>query len=86
MRPLDATETKTVRKATATDTPVIPNLESPIVAKAENNPQEQALALTEDGEKEMKTYADLVEASSTKRIQLHLQFMVNNKTKRAKKI
>ena len=74
MRPLNASLI-----ATATDIPVIPTPESPIVAKAENNPQEQVLLLTEDEGPEMETNAKLSEALSTERILLQLQ-LIGEKT------
>ena len=73
LRPLNAKESKTTTKAKEVNTPFIPT-ESPIVAKVENNPQEQTLSLTEDEGNETETYAELAEASITRRslLQLHL--------------
>ena len=81
LRPLNAKETITTTKAKENNTPFIPTPESPIVAKAENNLQEQALHLTEDEGNETETFAELAEASTIKRSLLQLHLTVKNKTK-----
>ena len=99
LRPLiESARTTTI---TAIDTPaVIPSTpEPPIVAKAENYLQKQALPLTsqdddDDGDdddddddegNEMEKSVELKEALSTERILLQLQLMDEHKLKRAKK-
>ena len=95
LRPLNESARTTT---SAIDTPaVIPTTpEPPIVAKAENNPQKQALPLTsqddddddddDDEGNEMETSVELSEALSKKRILLQLQLMDEHKLKRAKKV
>ena len=64
----------------------MPATESTIVAKAEHNPQEQALLLTEDKGHNMERNAELSdEALSAERILLQLQLNDKNKIERSKK-
>ena len=85
---LSLNESTRTAATTTPATPVIPRTpESPIVTKAETNPQNQALLLTEDDDEgnEMEINAELSDALSTERILLQLQLMDEHKLKRTKK-
>ena len=72
LKPLNESTTTT----SASDTPVIsPTHESPIVARSKNNPQKQALLLTEDDDEgnEMEKNDELSEALFTDSILLQLE-------------
>ena len=99
LRPLNESATSTTTSAIDTPAVIPPTPEPPIVAKAENNPQKQALPLTsqdddDDGDgdddddegNEMEKSVELSEALSTERILLQLQLMDEHKFKRAKKV
>ena len=99
LRPLNESARTTTTSAIDTPAVIPPTPEPPIVAKAENNPQKQALPLTsqdddDDGDgdddddegNEMVKSVELSEALSTERILLQLQLMDEHKFKRAKKV
>ena len=101
LRPLNESARTTTTSAIDTSAVIPPTPEPPIVAKAENNPQKQALPLTsqddddDDGDgdddddddegNEMEKSVELSEALSTELILLQLQLMDEHKFKRAKK-
>ena len=101
LRPLNESARTTTTSAIEKPAVIPPTPEPPIVAKAENNPQKQALPLTsqddddddddgdDDGDdegNEMEKSVELSEALSTERILLQLQLMDEHKFKRAKKV
>ena len=100
LRPLNESARTTTTSAIVSPAVIPPTPEPPIVAKAENNPQKQALPLTsqdddDDGDgddddddegNEMEKSVELSEALSTERILLQLQLMDEHKFKRAKKV
>ena len=102
LRPLNESARTTTTSAIDTSAVIPPTPEPPIVAKAENNPQKQALPLTsqddddDDGDgdddddddegNEMEKSVELSEALSAERILLQLQLMDEHKFKRAKKV
>ncbi|XP_063713691.1 protein DEK-like [Symsagittifera roscoffensis] len=100
LRPLNESARTTTTSAFDKSAVIPPTPEPPIVAKAENNPQKQALPLTsqddddDDGDgdddddegNEMEKSVELSEALSTERILLQLQLMDEHKFKRAKKV
>ena len=99
LRPLNESARTTTTSAIVSPAVILPTPEPPIVAKAEKNPQKQALPLTsqdddDDGDgdddddegNEMEKSVELSEELSTERILLQLQLMDEHKFKRAKKV